>query len=278
MANSVALLHFGTPNSVEVEVVEYPAEKFPELAASLHQPHDDTINATITCIRVWFQDRRVQTLKSLLEEKEEQLQEARWKEESHAEVLQDWTAQMKELEKENEDLQGQAAMARKALQEQAEGAERYRESLQAGQKNLEIGLDTSRRIVANVELERSVLLRKVDELTSQNQELARAFLSQRGRRLSMDEDAQSEEPPDRPGSDLPSRLENETLRTSLSHAQRMIQDLRTNIHREKTEKLELKRLLQDARDQLEPECSAVDNAGLTRGDPSIRSTFGSGTD
>jgi hypothetical protein len=46
-------------------------------------------------------------------------------------------------------------------------------------------------------------------------------------------------------------LESETLKSSLHHAHRMIQILKGNIHREKTEKLELKRMLQDSRDELE---------------------------
>jgi hypothetical protein len=46
-------------------------------------------------------------------------------------------------------------------------------------------------------------------------------------------------------------LESETLKSSLNHAHRMIQNLKNNIHREKTEKIELKRMLQDARDELE---------------------------
>src|SRR5690606_26422609 len=48
-----------------------------------------------------------------------------------------------------------------------------------------------------------------------------------------------------------SMLESETLKTSLQHAHRTIQSHRTQLHREKTEKLELKRMLQDARDEVE---------------------------
>ena len=46
-------------------------------------------------------------------------------------------------------------------------------------------------------------------------------------------------------------LESETLKSSLGHAHRMIQNLKSTIHREKTEKIELKRMLQDARDEVE---------------------------
>jgi hypothetical protein len=46
-------------------------------------------------------------------------------------------------------------------------------------------------------------------------------------------------------------LESETLKSSLNHAHRMIQNLKNNIHREKTEKVELKRMLAEARDEIE---------------------------
>jgi hypothetical protein len=60
-------------------------------------------------------------------------------------------------------------------------------------------------------------------------------------------------PPPSPVKGTPrhSMLESETLKSSLHHAHRMIQNLKGNIHREKTEKLKLKRMLQDARDELE---------------------------
>lgn len=46
-------------------------------------------------------------------------------------------------------------------------------------------------------------------------------------------------------------LESETLKSSLNHAHKMIQNLKGNVHREKSEKQELKRMLQEARDELE---------------------------
>lgn len=46
-------------------------------------------------------------------------------------------------------------------------------------------------------------------------------------------------------------LESETVKASLMHAQRTIQSQRTQLHREKTEKLEMRRVLQELRDELE---------------------------
>ncbi|KAK5651289.1 hypothetical protein OQA88_12633 [Cercophora sp. LCS_1] len=145
-------------------------------------------------------------------------------------------------------------------------------------KNLEIELGTSRRNAAIFEAERATMQRKVEELTNQNQELARAFSMQRGRALEREaarsgsdgdfrtvtaDNTPEPSPPPSPVKGTPrhSHLESETLKTSLGHAQRTIQTLRTNIHREKTEKLELKRMLQDARDELEKMRSDPDRGG-----------------
>ena len=57
-----------------------------------------------------------------------------------------------------------------------------------------------------------------------------------------------------PIKNTPSRnapLELETTKSSLHHAHRMVTNLRNNLHREKTEKLELKRLLAAAQDEVE---------------------------
>ncbi|KAF2836844.1 hypothetical protein M501DRAFT_939130 [Patellaria atrata CBS 101060] len=134
-------------------------------------------------------------------------------------------------------------------------------------KQHETELSTLRRNVGASETEKGSLQRKIEELTSQNQELAKAI----SYRMRADEQAaardtasESEDidadrvtpehsPPPSPSKATPrhGHLETETLKSSLHHAHRMIQNLKNNIHREKTEKLELKRMLQDARDELE---------------------------
>ena len=126
---------------------------------------------------------------------------------------------------------------------------------------------TLRKSVLVVETERDLLQRKIDELSSQNQELAKAVSGRfRGHQesqlatldsdteeLPLDRSDTDHSPPPSPskGAVRNSMLELETLKSSLHHAHRMIQNLKSNIHREKTEKLELKRMLQDSRDELE---------------------------
>ncbi|KAM3416595.1 Anucleate primary sterigmata protein A [Cercospora zeina] len=116
--------------------------------------------------------------------------------------------------------------------------------------------------------ENEMLQAKVRELTSQNTELARGLAFRMGQQvpqsdtdfMSAEENPQSDDAspdhsaPTSPIKGTPARhgmLESETLKSSLNHAHRMIQNLKNNIHREKTEKIELKRMLQDARDELE---------------------------
>jgi hypothetical protein len=111
------------------------------------------------------------------------------------------------------------------------------------------------------------LHKKLEELTGQNQELAKAvamrirqYESQGSRDLPDDNDDEEAEqitpessPPPSPNKFTPrhNHLESETLKSSLGHAHRMIQNLKSTIHREKTEKIELKRMLQEARDEVE---------------------------
>ncbi|CAP60791.1 uncharacterized protein PODANS_1_20630 [Podospora anserina S mat+] len=166
-------------------------------------------------------------------------------------------------------LQSEKNATQRELEEVKDSLAKQEEKHSAAIRNLEIELGTSRRSAVSFESERLTLQKRVDELTSQNQELAKAFSAQRGRMLERestrgvsDEDRNSgsdrntgpeQSPPPSPLKMTPrhSGLETETLKTSLGHAQRTIQTLRTNIHREKTEKLELKRMLQDARDEVE---------------------------
>jgi hypothetical protein len=115
--------------------------------------------------------------------------------------------------------------------------------------------------------ERTALQRRVDELTTHNQELARAVATRFWQHQSeavrvtgpddegnlMNEATLENPPPSSPSKATPrhGQLESETLKSSLYHSHRMIQNLKSSIHREKTEKIELKRMLQEARDELE---------------------------
>ncbi|KAI1114097.1 hypothetical protein F5Y14DRAFT_190784 [Nemania sp. NC0429] len=136
-------------------------------------------------------------------------------------------------------------------------------------KHHDIELGTVKRTMAMSESERTVMQKTIDDLTGRNTELAKAMsMSIRGRKLDresimgMSEDdfqtandnsTPEQSPPPSPVKGTPrhSILESETLKSSLAHAQRTIQSLRTNVHKEKTEKLETRRLLQEARDEIE---------------------------
>ncbi|KAL9630650.1 MAG: hypothetical protein Q9164_006312, partial [Protoblastenia rupestris] len=124
-----------------------------------------------------------------------------------------------------------------------------------------------RRSVNLGENEKTSMQRKIDELTSQNQQLAKGLAGR-----FKDDEAESDtdgggqledfppelserehSPPPSPtkGNPRHSMLESETLKSSLHHAHRMIQSLKSNVNREKSEKQDLKRMLQEARDELE---------------------------
>ena len=118
-----------------------------------------------------------------------------------------------------------------------------------------------------VDTERTSMQRKIEELTSQNQELAKGLQSRLREEqagpmidtesaLNEDSFALSEREPSPPpsptkGGQRNSMLESETLRSSLTHAHKMIQNLKGNLNREKSEKSDLKRMLSEARDELE---------------------------
>ncbi|KAJ5221982.1 uncharacterized protein N7469_010869 [Penicillium citrinum] len=137
----------------------------------------------------------------------------------------------------------------------------------AAQKSNDSEVHLLRRNLNAGDLEKSALQKKLEELTSQNQELAKAVAmrirqheSQGSRELPDDMNGDEPEqttpdnsPPPSPNKFTPrhNHLESETLKSSLGHAHRMIQNLKSTIHREKTEKIELKRMLQDARDEVE---------------------------
>jgi hypothetical protein len=139
----------------------------------------------------------------------------------------------------------------------------------AATKHHDIELGTAKRAIVMAESERAAMQRKIDELSSQNLELAKAIAGQRAKAQeresssgTSDEDLEvsaiditpEHSPPQSPMKGLTPRhsmLETETLKTSLQHAQRTIQSQRSQLHREKTEKLEFRRIIQDLRDDLE---------------------------
>lgn len=153
------------------------------------------------------------------------------------------------------------------LEELRQTNARLLEDHAAAQKSNDSEVHLLRRNLNAGDLEKSALHKKLEELTSQNQELAKAVAmrirqheSQGTRDLPDDMNGDEPEqttpdnsPPPSPNKFTPrhNHLESETLKSSLGHAHRMIQNLKSTIHREKTEKIELKRMLQDARDEVE---------------------------
>ncbi|CRG87181.1 Anucleate primary sterigmata protein A [Talaromyces islandicus] len=169
-------------------------------------------------------------------------------------ALSSLTAEKSKIERDLEELKQNNG---KLLEDQA-----------AAQKAHDSEAHMLRRNLNSGDAERLTLQAKVEELTNQNQELAKAVASMRSRHIEAetprpvrfetedtepDRDTPDNSPPPSPNKQTPrhGHLETETIRSSLGHAHRMIQNLKSNIHREKTEKIELKRMLQEARDELE---------------------------
>lgn len=167
-------------------------------------------------------------------------------------------------------LQAEKNKTQKELDEVKVSHAKLSEDHTAAIKHHDIEIGTAKRSIATADNERTALQRKIEDLTSQNQELARAFSSSQRAKM-MERDSilnRSDEEFDNAGDDVTpehsppqspmkgttprhSMLETETLKTSLQHAQRTIQSHRNQVHREKTEKLELRRMLQEARDEVE---------------------------
>ncbi|RWA13250.1 hypothetical protein EKO27_g1855 [Xylaria grammica] len=247
---------------------------------------------------------QVRNLQGLLAEKEEELKEtrsARSKLEYDAETLQqrlkalddnehrykdeNWNLETKihELMAENKDtadrvkkltqslniLQSEKNASQRELDEIKLSHSKLTEEHAATVKHHDIELGTAKRTMVMAESEKAAMQRKIEDLTGQNSDLAKAMsVSMRAKKSEResivgmsDEDFHTahdhttpeDSPPASPikGTPRHSMLESETLKTSLAHAQRLIQSLRTNVHREKTEKIESRRLLQEARDEIE---------------------------
>ena len=137
----------------------------------------------------------------------------------------------------------------------------------AAQKTYDSELLALRKSLNTADHAQDSLQKKIDELTSQNRGLA-SLVTKRSHSqedvIHHNQPVQQQDeidvvatpessPPPSPVKATPRHgaLESETLKNSLQHAHRMIQNLKSNIHREKTEKIELKRMLQDARDEIE---------------------------
>lgn len=207
-----------------------------------------------------------------LDESEHRYKEENWNLETRLQELSSQQREAADREKRLTQALGitnaDKSAAQKELDEVKLSHSKLAEEHAAVVKHLDIELGTAKRTLAMAEGERTALQRKIDELTSQNQELAKAFSLQRGRAMdrepasgASDDDFDTaadnmtpeHSPPPSPikGTPRHSILETETIKTSLQHAQRTIQSQRNQLHREKTEKLELRRIIQDLRDDIE---------------------------
>ncbi|EGO51802.1 hypothetical protein NEUTE1DRAFT_132656 [Neurospora tetrasperma FGSC 2508] len=242
------------------------------LQALLAEKEGELKNLKVERSRLELEAEGLQQRMRALDESESRYKDENWNLETQIHELlaaqREGADREKKLQQTLNIVQAEKNSTQRELEELKHNQSKQDEKHAATIKSLEIELGTSRRNAALAESERLALQKKVDELTQQNQELARAFAQERGRALeresrhgSSDDDYQmavdsgtpEHSPPPSPVKLTPrhSGLESETLKTSLAHAHRTIQTLRTNIHREKTEKLELKRMLQDARDEVE---------------------------
>ncbi|KAL2062215.1 hypothetical protein VTL71DRAFT_6481 [Oculimacula yallundae] len=212
-----------------------------------------------------------QRLRSL-DESEHRYKDENWNLETqiheHLAAAKDSADREKRLNQSLSILQAEKSAAQKELDEIKLSHAQLSEDHVAALKHHDAELGGVKRSMAMADNERGALQKRVEDLIGQNQELARAVAHQRGRledqnqsRGLSDDDFETatdnvtpeQSPPPSPikGTPRHSMLESETLKSSLHHAHRMIQNLKGNIHREKTEKLELKRMLQDARDELD---------------------------
>ena len=206
-----------------------------------------------------------------LDDNEQRYKDENWNLETQLQELQ--AAQREAANKENKLQQALAASttqhstAQRELDDLKQNHGKLTEEHTMIRKNHESELAALRKNVNLGESEKTALQRKLDEVTQQNQELAKGlahgFKAQEAGPLSdhdtsLDEDSlvlseREASPPPSPtkGGQRHSMLESETLKSSLNHAHRMIQNLKGNVHREKSEKNDLKRMLQEARDELE---------------------------
>lgn len=276
--------------SNRVHDIEFAAEISTSLIAQvrnlqtlLSERDSDFKEAQSDKARLEIEAESLQQRLKALDESEHRYKEENWNLETR---LQEISAQQREAADREKKLSqalnlssAEKAATQKELDDTKLSHSRLLEEHAAAVKQLDIELGTTRRNMVTAESERAAMQQKIDDLTGQNQELAKAFSAQRlkpteresGSGLS-DEDFETaadnatpeHSPPASPVKGTPrhSMLETETIKSSLHHAQRTIQSQRSQLHREKTEKLELRRIIQDLRDDLEK----------TRTDPSAAST------
>ncbi|RMZ88640.1 hypothetical protein DV736_g4134, partial [Chaetothyriales sp. CBS 134916] len=218
------------------------------------------------------QDARALSQKvRVLDENEQRYKDENWNLETQKHQLQAAAREAADREKRLNASLATAVAANSKLQTEFDEAKlahgKLQEEYTATKKAHDTEVHTLKRTIDQGDDDKMALNAKIDELTAQNQELALAINARFRTHHAPEDQAEGDEvkeeargpstpehsPPPSPTKATPRHpgLESETLRSSLHHAHRMIQNLKNSIHREKTEKIELKRMLQDARDELE---------------------------
>lgn len=216
----------------------------------------------------------------VLDESEHRFKEENWNLQTRLQEMSGQQREASDREKKLDNALHAANAAKSTIQKELDEVKlslsKLTEEHAAATKHHDIELGTAKRAIAMAESERGAMQRKIDELSSQNLELAKAIAAQRAKAQeresssgTSDEDLEvsaiditpEHSPPQSPMKGLTPRhsmLETETLKTSLQHAQRTIQSQRSQLHREKTEKLEFRRIIQDLRDDLEKARNELD--------------------
>ena len=151
----------------------------------------------------------------------------------------------------------------------------------------EAEMSALRRSQAGLQRDRSDLQRHLDELKQELANRPEGFIDNLEEQMEdndLDEGegvvtpvtlSPARSPQLSPIKNTPSRnapLELETTKSSLHHAHRMVNNLRNNLHREKTEKLDLKRLLAAAQDEVEQLRNKASGSKRTGKKPQLRRT------
>ncbi|KAG1146869.1 hypothetical protein G6F37_004479 [Rhizopus arrhizus] len=210
------------------------------------------------------------------EENEERLKEETWNLEL---AKQELTISVTELQQnlnkanvEQNKLAKQVNELRTEIEQLRDREEKLNNTIEAMKNRHEQDMSSMRRHTAALQREKTDQTKKIEALTS---ELAIAKAQSRITKhvTSESEPSSTEQSADlaheisavksdaapaslRPPSpeQLPARnqvIEVETLKTSLAHAHRMVSNLRSNLHKEKTEKFELKKLLAESQETIE---------------------------
>ena len=206
-----------------------------------------------------------------LDESEERYKDENWALETRTQELmatiREGTDRETKLNSNLSAMNNEKATVERELEDLKQVNSRLVEDHAAAQKTNDAEVHQLRRTLNSGDAEKLSMQQKLEELNAQNEELAKAVAmrlrqheagSIRNLSPNSDSDERDNETPDNSPPPSPNKftprhnhLETETLRSSLGHAHRMIQNLKSTIHREKTEKIELKRMLQEARDEVE---------------------------